>query len=158
MPEIVFARAHAVSARGPQRYTRPSPCWHGYCISKNYANFYCLCTQTLCSQLRVACSLARLPISCSLNQKLRLHDSVSKIWIVYYEDMLLRDSPGLPIPARSKKQQSRYTSYSPGSCTTSELCTTALYSQVSNVSRSRGAAGRREAVKYLSLCIAGYPM
>ena len=102
MPEIVFARAHAVSARGPQRYTRPSPCWHGYCISKNYANFHCLCTQTLCSQLRVACFLARLPIGCSLNQQLRLRDQVSKLWIVYHDDMVLRDSPGLPIPARDK--------------------------------------------------------
>ena len=102
MPEIVFARAHAVSAAGPQRYPRPSPCWHVYCLSKNYANFNCLCAQTRCAQLRVACFLARLPISCSLNQQLRLHDSVSKLWIVYHDDMLLRDSPGLPIPARDK--------------------------------------------------------
>ena len=48
----------------------------------------------------------------------------------------------LSIPTCGKKQQSRYTSYSPGSCTTSELCTTALYSQVSNVSRSRGRYSR----------------
>lgn len=100
MPEIVFARAHAVAAAGPPEIPPSLPCWHEYCISKIYANFYCLCTQTRCAQLRVACFLARLPIGCSLNQQLRLHDSVSKLWIVYHDDMLLRDSPGLPIPAR----------------------------------------------------------
>ena len=46
--------------------------------------------------------------------------------------MFLRDSPGLPIPARGKLAAVQIYESLRGSCTTSKLCTTTPYSRVSS--------------------------